>query len=106
MACYKGPNPIKDEERATIWKWAKEKGIDRGMSYDKVHDAINEYFYAGQARPEWITDILSGRKTPFRKTAEELWKKQYNRSAIVQHAKMLSQQGSLGPIGRFVQRMR
>ena len=66
MACYSGPIPVTDDERIVIWKWAKENAIDQGLPIDKVGDAINEHFFGGQAKPEWITDILSGRKTPFK----------------------------------------
>lgn len=106
MACYDGPNPVKDEERLTIWKWAKENGIDQGMSFGKVHQAINDQFFGGMAKPEWINDILGGRKTPFRSVANEAWRRQYNRQAITQQAQQMSQAGSLGPIGRTVMRMR
>jgi hypothetical protein len=100
MPCYSGPNPVKDDERIVIWKWAKANGIDRGLPIDKVGDAINQHFFAGQARPEWITDILSGRKTPFRDVANDAWRKQYNRRAIVQQASELSKMASMGPVGK------
>jgi hypothetical protein len=106
MACYEGPNPIKDEDRPVIWKWAKENGIDQGASIDKVHHSINDYFFGGQAKPEWIHDILSGRKTPFRHVSNDLWRKQYNRQAIIQQAKALSDRAALGPIGKVVMAMR
>jgi hypothetical protein len=98
MACYNGPNPIKDEERAVIWKWAKENAIDRGMPIEKVGDSINQYFFAGHAKPEWITDILSGRKTPFRDLTNDAWKKQYNRRVIVQQAQDMSRLANMGPL--------
>lgn len=104
--CYSGPNPIKDEDRIAIWKWAKANGIDQGMSFDKVHDSINQYFFAGQAKSAWVNDILSGRKTPFRHIANDVWRKQYNRQAIVQQAKDLSSRAALGPIGKTVMAMR
>jgi hypothetical protein len=100
MACYSGPNPVKDDERIVIWKWAKANGIDRGLPIDKVGDAINEHFFAGNARPEWIRDILSGRKTPFRQVANDAWRKQYNRRAIVQQASELSKMASMGPVAK------
>jgi hypothetical protein len=95
--CYSGPNPVKDEDRAVIWKWAKENGIDHGLPFDKVHDAINQHFFGGQARPEWITDVLSGRKTPFREVANDAWKKQYNRRMITGAARDLVRQQSQHP---------
>lgn len=102
MACYSGPNPVKDEERLAIWKWAKENGIDQGLPMEKVGDAINKYFFAGQARPEWISDILSGRKTPYRSIANDAWRKQYNRRVIVQQAKDMARLASMGPVGKVL----
>jgi hypothetical protein len=91
MPCYNGPNPIKTcEERMAIWKWAKDNGLDHGLSFNEIHDAINTYFFAGQAKPEWITDILSGRKTPLRKLAIDAWRKKYYRMQIVNQAKELA----------------
>lgn len=98
MACYDGPNPIKDEERMVIWKWAKENAIDKGLPIEKVRDSINQYFYAGQAKPEWMDDILSGRKTPFKDMANDAWKKQYNRRVIVQQAKDMVRLSNMGPL--------
>jgi hypothetical protein len=101
--CYSGPNPADDPaRRMAIWKWAKANGIDHGLPIDKVGDAINMHFFAGQAKPEWITDILSGRKTPYRALANDAWKKQYNRRQIVQQAQELSRAKMPGPIGRTV----
>jgi hypothetical protein len=102
MACYSGPILVTDDERIVIWKWAKENAIDQGLPIDKVGDAINENFFAGQAKPEWITDILSGRKTPFRHLANEAWRAQYNRRAIVQQARDISRMASLGPVGKML----
>jgi len=65
-----------------IWKWAKANGIDQGLPLEKVHDAINTQFFNGMAPPEWINDILSGRKTPFKALANDAWKAQYNRRII------------------------
>src|SRR6266478_6115315 len=97
--CYSGPNPVKtDEQRMAIWKWAKLNGIDHGLPFSKVHDAINQHFFAGKAKPEWITDILSGRKTPFRELATDAWKKQYNRRVITQQALEQSGAKAYGPI--------
>lgn len=98
-SCYSGPNPVTDEERLVIWKWAKEHGgIDAGMPYEKVHENINHHFFQDMAKPEWITDILSGRKTPFKELATEAWKKQYNRRMIVQAAQARMQGRPLGPV--------
>lgn len=107
MSCYTGKNPVKTQEEGTaIWKWAKENAIDQGMPIDKVHDAINDYFFGGQAKPEWINEILTGRKSPFRELSNDLWRKQYNRQTIIQQAKFLSQRAALGPIGRTVVALR
>jgi hypothetical protein len=87
MPCYSGPNPVTDpKDRMIIWKWAKENGIDQGLPFAKIHDAINTHFFGGMARSEWIDDILSGRKTPFRTLANDVWRAQYNRRMITQQA--------------------
>jgi hypothetical protein len=101
-ACYSGPIPVNDDERMAIWRWAKENAIDHGMKFEQVSDAINQHFFSGQAKPEWITDILSGRKTPFRDVANDVWKKQYNRRQIVQQAESLSKVQAMGPAGRLM----
>lgn len=88
-----------------IWKFAKANGIDHGMSIDKVGDAINTHFFAGQAKPEWITDILSGRKTPFRELSNAAWKAQYNRRQIVQQAQNLAKQQAQNPVVKTLQRL-
>jgi hypothetical protein len=103
MACYSGPIPIKDDERVAIWRWAKANGIDAGLPIEKVGDAINQHFFNGHARPEWITDILSGRKTPFKRLADDAWRKQYNRRTIVQKATELSRTQAMGPAGKILQ---
>lgn len=104
--CYKGPNPIKDDERFAVWKWAKENaGIDSGVPIDQVGKAINDHFYGGQGKPEWINDILSGRKTPFKAVANEMWKKQYNRRVITQQAQEISRLVNLGPVGKALRRL-
>jgi hypothetical protein len=88
LACYPGPDPLNtDQDRYVIWKWAKEHGIDQGMSFHDVHNAINHYFYGGMAKPEWITEKLAGRKTPLRPFAMDAWKAQYNRRMMVEAAK-------------------
>ena len=86
--CYSGPNPIDHDDRMAIWRWAKANAIDHGLPIDKVGDSINTHFFAGQDKPEWITDILSGRKTPFRELANDAWRKQYNRRQIVLRQKI------------------
>src|SRR4029077_17138678 len=98
--CYSGPLPVTDEERMAIWRWSKANGIDQGLPFEKVHEAINNHFFAGAAKPEWITDILSGRKTPLRSVANAAWRTQYNRRAIVEHATNLTQQQAMSPAGK------
>jgi hypothetical protein len=88
----KGENPITEDERFAIWKWAKENAIDpnKNPDIDAVGKQINDYFFGGQAHPDWITEILSGRKTPFREVANDMWKQQYNRRVITQQAQEVS----------------
>src|SRR5215467_7400584 len=105
MPCYKGPNPVTDDERMAIWKWAKANGVDHGLSLEKVHGAINTHFFNGMAPAEWINDILSGRKTPFRTLANDAWKAQYNRRVITQQAKDLVSQQAKGPLLRGMERV-
>jgi len=83
-----------------IWRWAKANGIDHGLPIDKVGDAINQKFFAGHAKGEWITDILSGRKTPYRELSNDAWKKQYNRRQITSQAEALTRDRSVGPVGK------
>jgi hypothetical protein len=89
-----------------IWRWAKENGIDAGVPIDKIGVMINDQFFGGRARPEWITDILSGRKTPFKQLSADAWRKAYNRQTIVTQAKELSQMQQLGPAGKFIKTLR
>lgn len=96
--CYRGKNPIDDDPRfrMTVWKWIRPK-IEEGQPIDKIHEAINKEFFAGQAKPEWITDILSGRKTPFKEVANDMWKKAYNRRQIVSQAERMTKDKPWGP---------
>jgi hypothetical protein len=99
--CYNGPNPVKDEERAVIWKWAKEHGgIDDGLPINHVANAVNIKFFGGMAKSAWIDDILSGRKTPFKEVADEMWKKQYNRRVTTQQAQEISRLANMGPVAK------
>jgi len=100
MPCYNGPNPVKDDERMAIWKWAKANGIDEGRPFSEMHERINAHFFAGQAKPEWITDILSGRKTPLRELSNAAWKQQYNRRQIVRQAQEIAGRKALPPVVR------
>jgi len=88
-----------------IWKWAKANGIDHGLPLEKVHDAINTQFFSGMAPPEWINDILSGRKTPFKALATDVWKAQYNRRIITQQAKDLVSKEAQGPLLRGMEKV-
>lgn len=107
--CYvnqlKGDTPVTDEERFVIWKWAKENVIDPvdNPQLGDVHKAINDYFFGGQGNEAWITDILSGRKTPFKQVANDMWKKQYNRRVMVQQAQEISK---LHNVSNFVSTVR
>ena len=96
--CYNGPNPIDQDDRMVIWKWSKENYIDHGAPMDKIGDAINQKFYGGAAKPEWITDVLSGRKTPFREVSADAWKKQYYRRQAQSQAKDLYEKQTQPPI--------
>lgn len=102
MACT-GKNPITDEERYAIWKWAKEHGgVDDGFPLHSVANAINNKFYGGMAPAAWLDDILSGRKTPLKEVATDMWKKQYNRRVITQMAKEVSQTANMGTTGKIL----
>ena len=100
VPCYRGPIPVTDDERIGIWRWAKENAIDKGMPIEQVRDAINQKFFAGVARPEWLNDILSGRKTPFRELTNDVWRKQYQRRQIIKAATNDLRSMTMGPIGR------
>lgn len=103
--CYNGPNPIKDEDRLAIWKWAKENGVDKGLPIEQVSRAINDHFFGGQAKQSWINDLLSGRKTPFKQIATDAWKKQYNRRVITQNAADMSRMAAMGPVGKIFKKI-
>jgi hypothetical protein len=105
MPCYNGPLPVKDDERIAIWRWAKANGIDHGLPIEKVGDAINQKFFNGMAKSEWITDILSGRKTPFRELSNAAWKQQYNRRQIIQQAKDLASRQAPSPVAGTLQKI-
>src|SRR5258708_5800402 len=105
MGCYNGPNPVRDEDRADIWKWAKANAIDKGLPIEKVKDEINKYFFNGVAKDEWLNDILSGRNTPFREVANDVWRAQYNRRGIIQQAKDLSKLQNMNPIEKAFSKM-
>jgi hypothetical protein len=90
--CYSGPNPIgklTDQERLALWKWVKENAVDHGMPFEQVHEVLNNHFFAGNAKPEWINEFLAARKTPFRRASDAAWTAQANRRNIQQQAKHL-----------------
>jgi hypothetical protein len=90
--CYSGPNPIgklNDQERLALWKWVKENGADSGMPIGKVHEVLNNHFFGGHAKPEWVNEFLAARKTPFKRASDAAWTAQANRRNIQQQAKHL-----------------
>jgi len=103
-ACYTGPDPYDNvPDRMGIWKWAKEHGgIDEGKDLEDVGKAINQYFYGGIGKPEWILDKINGNKTPIKPFVIDMWKKQYNRRQIIAQASELTNtirhEQKLGPI--------
>src|SRR5258708_1599647 len=105
MACDNGKSTKKDEERKDIWKSAKENDINKGLPIEKVHDEINKYFFNGVGKEEWINDILSGRKTPFREVANDVWRAQRDRRTIIQQAKDLSKLQNMNPVERAFNKM-
>src|SRR5215469_981631 len=104
-SCYSGPNPVRDEDRPVIWRWAKANGIDQGLPLEKIHDAINAHFFGGQAKPEWINDVLSGRKTPLRQVSRTAWDAQANRRAIVSQAKNLYKDYQMPAAARMARKL-
>lgn len=104
--CYDGPNPIKDDERFAIWKWAREHGgLGEHANYEAIANAINTHFFDGMAKPEWIDDIISGRKTPFRQIVNEKWTAQYNRRAVVNEAQQIQRVQNMGPVAKTLYRL-
>lgn len=103
IGCYSGPDPLDNEKaRIRIWKWAKANGIDKGLPFDKIAEAINQHFYDGMARPQWIAAHLEARKTPFREISNALWRAQANRRAIVEQAKGESRYYQMGSLRRVL----
>jgi hypothetical protein len=98
MACYKGRNPVTDEERWHIWDWVKANAIDRGVPIEKAAEMVNKKFFSGRAPETWIADIMSGRKTPYKNLADKLWAAQYKRRVLTDRALNLSRKESLGPL--------
>lgn len=86
MACVTKVE-LSEDERLGIIKWAREHAIRPGSSLADVNKAINDRFFGGMGKPEWINDILGGRKTPERHLAMDVWKKQDARRQIYSQAK-------------------
>jgi hypothetical protein len=72
-----------------MWKWLKENAIDHGMPFEQVHEVLNNHFFGGTGRPEWINEFLAARKTPFKRASDAVWIAQANRRNIQQQAKNL-----------------
>lgn len=105
MACYDGPIPINDEDRLAIWKWIKENGLDQGVGIELTGPMINERFFGGAAKPEWITDILSGRRTPFKQLTLDAWRKQYRQRITLDNAINDSRRAAMGPVAKVFDRI-
>jgi hypothetical protein len=86
MGCVKNIE-LREEERLGIVKWAREHAIRPGSSLADVNSAINQRFFGGIGKPEWINDVLGGRKTPERNLAMDVWKQQDARRQIYAQAK-------------------
>lgn len=92
ISCYGGANPIgklSDQERLALWKWTKENAIDHGMPIEQVHEVLNNHFFGGNAKSEWVNEFLAARKTPFKRASDAAWTAQANRRNIQQQAKHL-----------------
>src|SRR5215471_5535257 len=90
--CYAGGNPIgklSDQDRMGMWRWLKENAIDSGMPFEQVHEAFNDHYFGGRAKPEWINEFLAARKTPFKRATDAVWTAQANRRNVQQQAKNL-----------------
>jgi len=72
-----------------MWRWLKENAIDHGMPLEQVHDTLNNHFFGGSAKPEWINEFLAARKTPFKRLSDAAWAAQANRRNIQTQAKHL-----------------
>lgn len=90
--CYSGSNPIgklTDQERLAMWQWTKANAIDLKMPMEQVHEAFNNHYFGGGAKPEWINEFLAARKTPFKRSTDAVWAAQARRRAIQTQAKHL-----------------
>jgi hypothetical protein len=72
-----------------MWKWVKENAIDHGMPFEQVHETLNNHFFGGAAKPEWVNEFLAARKTPFKRASDAVWAAQANRRNVQQQAKHL-----------------
>lgn len=85
---FKGDNPVKDNERPAIWKWAKDNTDFKDRA--STAQAINDHFFGGRAPDEWLNDIIGGRKTPFKAVSTEMWRRAYDRQTVIRHAQELN----------------
>ena len=76
--------PYRDDDRIVIWKWINENCRDK--EGDEISKAVNDRFFAGEAKQEWLDDILSGRNTPFQKETKGLWKAKRKKEKAIQEA--------------------
>jgi hypothetical protein len=76
--------PYRDDDRIVIWKWINENCLDKER--DEISKAVNDRFFAGEAKQEWLDDILSGRNTPFQKETKRLWKAKRKKEKAIQEA--------------------
>ena len=128
FGCFPDPNPIDDNDpeglrRAAVWKWIKKPyGIDpktgeetgggwmEGRSMEDISRSVNHKIYGGVGDPRWVTDIMGGRKTPYRFQVTDAWAKQKAREVAVAAAKnqtdeILSLQKlgpRLGPLAKVI----
>jgi hypothetical protein len=84
MACYSKGNPATKQDAEQMWKFM-EPHLKAGVPIENMWDTVNQQMYGGLGKAQWIGDILSGKKTPYKAFASKLWKAQYE-SRIAQAA--------------------
>lgn len=72
-----------------MWRWTKENAIDHGMPFEQVHETLNNHYFGGNAKGEWLNEFLAARKTPFKRASDAAWTAQANRRNIQQQARHL-----------------
>ncbi len=87
--CFSGPNPVTEEERIAVWRWVAKNYIDHGAPYETIKAAVKTKLGGAAFKDEWVDDILSGRKTPFRFVSDRAWAAQYYRRQATLHAQEL-----------------